>query len=342
MRWKSRNMSRATGSALSGLAVAAIVGSIGCTEPEVQNYEFEPFADAELRFAQPDSSPLRSFSPNDLKAESPDAAWIADPLIGAVLRFEPPRNDYRQMGFRDEPPGEVDRPVKLAVEKSIGLFTFDVGSEQVHLFTPEGEHIRAFEPGFVPARLEIARDPIGLVFGRIDNRDPELPRLIVLRTDTRGVSPDTLLHPDSHGPPSLWKAIASTGELSLDGSESGLWAWAEAAPDTVFDITDRPGARKRVLRPQDRQSMGILADLDRHILWVVRPGETPGELRFAAYDTSEPGTVSPDRAFLGERVIRSDFVPLDAVDGTIMGFRRSTPRHLLLASYDMRVPPVLP
>jgi hypothetical protein len=342
MRSKHGNLSPWAGSALFWLAVAASVGSIGCTEPEVETFEFEPFAEAELRFAQPDSSPLRSFSPNDLKAESPDAAWIADPGIGAVFRFEPPRDDYRQMGFRDEPPGEVDRPAKLAVEKTLGLFTFDLGSGQVHQFTPDGEPIRAFETGFVPARFEIARSPIGLVFGRIDNRDPQQPRLIVVRTDTRGASPDTLLQPDSHGPPSLWMAIASSGELSLDGSESGLWAWAEAVPDTVFDITDRPDARKRVLRPQDRDSMGILADLDRHILWVVRAGGTPGELRFAAYDTREPGTVGPDRAFLGERVTYSDFVPWDAIDGTIMGFRRPTPGRFMLVSYDMRVPPTLP
>lgn len=341
--WSKRiDQSRSTGIALSWLAVAAIAGSIGCTEREVETVEFEPFAEAELRFAQPDSAPLRSFSPNDLKAQSPDAGWIADPGIGTVFRFEPSRSDYRQMGFRDEPPAEVQRPAKLAVEKTLGLFTYDLGSGQIHLFTPEGEHVRAFEPGFVPARLEITRSPIGLVFGRIDNRDPKLPRLIVLRTDTRGMNPDTLLHPDSHGPPSLWEAIASSGELSLDGSESGLWVWAEAVPDTVFDITDRPDARKRVLRPEDRDSMGILADLDRQILWVVRAGETPGELRFAAYDTREPGTVGPDRAFLGERVIYSDFVPWDAVDGTIMGFQRPTPDRFLLVSYDMRVPPTLP
>ena len=342
MQSKNGILSRWAGSGLSWLAVATIVGSIGCTEPEVETLEFEPFAEAELRFAQPDSSPLRSFSPNDLKAESPDAAWIADPGIGTVFRFEPLRDDYRQMGFRDEPPAEVQRPAKLAVEKTLGVFTFDLGSGQVHLFTPDGEHIRAFETGFIPARFEIARSPIGLVFGRIDNRDPQLPRMTVIRTDTRGARPDTLLHPDSHGPPSLWKAIASSGELSLDGSESGLWAWAEAVPDTVFDITDRPDARKRVLRPQDREAMGILADLDRHILWVVRAGETPGELRFAAYDTREPGTVGPDRAFLGERVTHGDFVPWDAVDGTIMGFRRPTPGRFMLVSYDMRVPPTLP
>lgn len=342
MRSKRKNRSRLTGGALSWLAIGTILGSIGCTEPDVESFEFEPFAEAVLRFAQPDSTPLRSFGPNDLKAESPDAAWIADPLLGAVFRFEPRMGDYRQMGFRDEPPAEVDRPAKLAVEKSLGLFTFDVGSRQVHLFTPDGEHIRAFEPGFVPARFEIARDPIGLVFGRIDDRDPRSPRLVVLRTDTRGMNPDTLFHTDSHGPAALWEAIASTGELSLDGSESGLWAWAEAVPDTVFDITDRPGARKRILRPEDRDSRGILADLERQILWVVRAGDQPGELRFAAYDTREPGTVGPDRAFLGERVTYADFVPWDAIDGTILGLHSPTPGRFSLVSYDMRVPPTLP
>jgi hypothetical protein len=327
---------------MSWLAVPAILGFVACTEQEFETSEFEPFAEAVLRFQQSDSSPLHTFGPNDLKAESPDAAWIADPRLGAVLRFEPPMGDYRQMGIREEPPVEVDRPAKLAIAKNIGLFTFDLASRQIHLFTPEGNHLRAFEPEFTPARFEIAREPIGLVFGRIDGRDPQAPRLLVVRTDTRGMNPDTLLASGSHGPPSLWQAVASSGELSLDASESGLWARAQAVPDTVYDITDRPGARKRVLRPEDQSAKGVLSDLDRQILWVVRDGEKPGELRFAAYDTSEPGTVGPDRAFLGERVTYQDFNPWDAIDGTIMGLSRATPGGYNLVSYDMRVPPTLP
>ena len=342
MRSKHEDWSRWLGTALSWLAVTTIVVSIGCTDPEVGTFEFEPFAEAELRFEQPDSLALRFYRPNDLKAESPDAAWIADPWLGTILRFEPLRGDYRQIGNQDKAASEVARPAKLAVSASLGLFAFDLESRQIHLFALNGEQIRTFDPGFVPAWFELARDPIGLVFGRIDDRDPQQARLFVMRTDTRGMDPDTLLLADSHGPPALWKATAASGELSLDGSESGLWARAEAVPDTVFDITDRPGARKRALRPEDRDAKGILADSERHILWVVRAGEKPGELRYAAYDTSEPGTVGPDRAFLGERVTYGHFLPWDAIDGTVMGFRRTAPDRFILTSYDMRVPPVLP
>jgi hypothetical protein len=325
---------------LHGFLLLAVVSlsTTACTEPESDTTEFEPFAEAVLRFEQADSTPLRSYGPNDLKAESPDVAWIADPGTGAVFRFEPPRSSYRQMGILDEPPAEVERPAKIAVSRSFGVFTFDVGSDQVHLFSPDGEHLRAFDLGFVPARLEIVRNPIGLVFGSIDKREEGSPRLTVIRTDMRGLHPDTLLYAGTHGPPALWQAIASSGELSLDGGESGLWAWAAVVPDTVFEITDSPQPRKRVLRPEDREARGVLVDLERGILWVVHPGARPEELRYSAYDASEPGTLDAQQAFLGERSTVG-FWPWDAVDGTIMGFRRPTPGRFNVASYDMRVPP---
>jgi hypothetical protein len=328
---------------LRGVPLLAVItlGATACTEPDSGMFEFEPFAEAVLRFEQPDSTPLRSYGPNDLKAESPDVGWIADPGTGAVFRFEPLRSDYKQMGLLDRPPAEIERPAKIAVSRNFGVFTFDVGSDQVHLFSPDGEPLRAFDLGFVPSRLEIAQDPIGLVFGSIDRRDERSPRLAVIRTDARGLHPDTLLYAGTHGPAALWKAIASSGELSLDGGESGLWAWSAAVPDTVFEITDSPQARKRVLRSEDQDARGILVDLERGLLWVVRPGEDPNELRYAAYDATEPGTVEAPQAFLGERSTVG-FWPWDAVDGTIMGFRSPTPGRHNLASYDMQVPPALP
>jgi hypothetical protein len=245
------------------------------------------------------------------------------------------------MGVADEPPAEIDRPAKIAVSREFGIFTFDVGTNQVHLFSPDGEHLRAFETGFVPSRFEIVKNPFGLVFGTIDRREEQFPRLTVIRLDALGNRRDTLLHAGTHGPPTLWGAIASSGELSLDGGESGLWAWSAAVPDTVFEITDSPQARKRVLRPQDQDARGILVDLERGLLWVVRPGEDPNELRYAAYDATEPGMVEAPQAFLGERSTVG-FWPWDAVDGTIMGFRSPTPGRHNLASYDMQVPPALP
>ena len=313
----------------------------GCTEPESTVLELEPFAEAVLRFEQPDSTPLRAYGPNDLKAESRDVAWIADPGTGAVFRFDPLRADYKQMGVLDEPPAEIEKPAKIAVSRQFGVFTFDMGSNQVHLFSPDGEHLRAFETGFVPARFEIVRRPIGLVFGTIDRRDEQSPRLTVIRTDALGSRRDTLLHAGSHGPPAMWEAIASSGELSLDGGESGLWAWAQAVPDTIFEITDSPQARKRILRPEDRVARGVLVDQERGILWIVRDGEQPDELRYSAYDATEPGTVDAQRAFLAERSTVG-FWPWDAVDGTIMGFTRRTPGRHNLASYDMLMPPALP
>jgi hypothetical protein len=320
------------------LVPAAVLGISACTAPEVESYEFEQYAEAVQRFAQPDSVLLRVYSPNDLKAESKDAAWIVDPGTGAVFRIEPPRGDYRQMGIRDEPPAEIQNPAKIAVSKEFGVFTFDLASNRVHLFSPGGEHLRSFEPGYTPSRFELVRKPVGLVFGLVDRRDEQSPRLTVIRTDSRGQSPDTLLHAGSHGPPSMWKVVASSGELSLDGSESGLWAWAMAVPDTVFEITDDPEARKRILRMDDRMAKGILTDLERGILWVAKEGENPGELVLVAYDAVQPGTMGPEQAYLGERTI-SDFTPWDAIDGTIMGFSRTAQGRLKLASYDMKVPP---
>jgi hypothetical protein len=176
----------------------------------------------------------------------------------------------------------------------------------------------------------------------VDGRDETTPRLLAIRTDTRGGRPDTLLKAGTHGPPSLWDVTALAGELSLDGGESGLWAWARAVPDTVFEITDSQDARKRILRAEDQVDVrGVLADLERGILWVVRAGEGQDELRYAAYDATQPGTLDAQDAFLCERTTVG-FWPWDAVDGTIMGFTRPTPGRYNVASYDMLVPPSLP
>ena len=323
------------------LLVAISLGAVACTEPQSPLIEFEPYAEAVLRFEQPNTSALRSFRPNDLKAESTDAAWIADLLTGAVLRFEPLQGHYRRMGMQDEPPAEIDTPVKIAVSKDLGVFVFDLGSNKVHLFSPGGEHLRAFEPGFLPSRIEITRSPIGLVFGLIDTLNEGSPRLTVIRTDAVGGRPDTLLQRGSHGPAALWEVVASPGELSLDGGESGMWAWAKTVPDTVFEITDSPQARKRILRPEDRAAQGVLIDIERGILWVVRAGDEDAELRFSAYDATEPGTVEAQNAFLGERSTVG-FWPWDAVDGTIMGLRSAKAGGYNLASYDMLLPPALP
>jgi hypothetical protein len=165
-----------------------------------------------------------------------------------------------------------------------------------------------------------------------------LPRLKVIRTDLRGLSPDTLLFPGSHGPVALWSVVARGGEVALDAADGGVWALARAVPDTAFEVAGTASGRKRVLRPDDATAFGILTDLERRLLWVVRlDPASEGTIRYAAYDLEAPGTAGPEAAYLGERTTPPGFQPRAAMDGAVIGVRTDRDGQKL-AAYDMQVP----
>jgi hypothetical protein len=272
-----------------------------------------------------------------MKAESPTVVWLADRAAGAIFRIDATRLDYRLMGEADNPPEEIEQPVRVAVSPEHGVFVFDWSSRRVDQFTPDGTPVHSFEPGFVPLRMDIVQQPIGMQFAVVDNDRPDsIPRLVIIRTDLRGERPDTVLFPGTYGPETLWSATAERGHLALDAGATGMWAWARAAPDTVFEVTPASIARKRVLRLQDQNPLGILVDSEREILWVVSPDEE-NRVRYAAYDIRPPGLAGPEDSYLGERTT-TGFNPRLAKDGVVIGRVQSIGSRTKLAAYDMLVP----
>lgn len=322
------------------VAAVALLGAGlgGCTGPDSpQSEAFEAFAEATPLWVQADDSRIDIFVPLDVKPESRSAAWIVEGSTGGVYRFSPPNADYRAMGAFGLPPEEIENPARMAFSPEYGLFVYDKETRGIQLLTPDGIPIRDFAPGFTVSRLELTTRPIGLAMAGVVTPD-SLPRLKVIRTDLRGLSPDTLLFPGSHGPAPLWSAVALGGEVALDAAEGGMWALARAVPDTVFEIAGAASGRKRALRPDDATAFGILTDLARRVLWVLRLDPTSeGTIRYAAYDLDAPGTAGPEAAYLGERSTPPGFQPRAALDGVVIGIRTDRDGQKL-AAYDMRIP----
>jgi len=326
-------------SGVSLVLIAQLPFLIGCTGNEGASGEsrFELQAEALQLWAEADSTPLPTSQASDLKAESPTVVWLTDRITGGLFRLDPPRLDYRMMGAADNPPEEIVRPWRVAVSPEHGVFVFDLSTGRVDQFTPDGTPVRHFEPGFVPSRMDVVKQPIALQFAVVDSDRPDsIPRLMVIRTDLKGADPDTVLSPGTYGPEALWNATAEPGDLAIDAGSSGLWIWARVAADTVFEINAGSNGRKRLLRQQDQDPLGVLVDSERHILWIVSLDEADRR-RYAAYDIQAPGLVEPVDSFLGERTT-TGFDPKVAIDGVVVGRVRSVKLGTKLAAYDMLVP----
>lgn len=321
--------------ALSALGTIAA----GCTGGESDDAGFVLSAEAVQLWTEAESTVPWSSTAFDVKAESREVVWAIDAQYRALLRFEPSAFDYRQMGMEDTPPEQIVFPVRLAVDPNLGVFVFDAETRQIDHFTPDGNPIHAFEPGFIPARMDIVHDPIGMQFAIVlTDRPDSLRRLAIIRTGVRGQEPDTLLYPGLRGPSALQSVEAVPGELALAAGHDGQWAWARTAPDTVFQIVRGSEVKKRVLRSEDTDPIGILVDGDREVLWVVSQlGE--GELRYAAYDIRTSGTVGPETSYMGERTT-SGFDPKDAGHGAVYGLLKLPGWRPRLAAYDMLVPEI--
>jgi hypothetical protein len=320
--------------------IIQLLGAIGCTgyDTDAADSGFELQAEAVQLWAESDSAPLPTLRTADMKAESRSVVWLAAQVAGGVFRIDPTRRDYRSMGMADNPPAEIERPLRVAVSQEHGLFVFDLISRRVDQFTLDGTPLRSFEPGFVPSRMDVVRRPIGMQFVVVDaDRADSIPRLVVVRSDLTGEQPDTVLFPGAYGPETLWSATAEPGQLAIDASSTGLWAWAGIAADTAFEVTPASSARKRPLRLQDQDPLGILVDGEREILWVVSlDGED--RIRYAAYDIRAPGLVGTEDSYLGERTT-TGFDPKLAKDGVVIGRVQSSGFRTKLAAYDMLVPP---
>jgi hypothetical protein len=215
---------------------------------------------------------------------------------------------------------------------------FDDSTDTVDFYTPGGQHIRGFEPGFRPAVLEVARDPLRLTFGMTVADEDSIPRLMVIQTDFLGENPDTLLGPGV-GPETVRGMTARGGTMMISPSESGLWVFSREVPDTVFEVTSVSPGRRFVLPENDTRRVGVIVDLEEQVLWVVTP-RPDGGLDYEAFDLAgtEPGEfIDAAPRYLGARKTPSGYVGKVAVDGAMIGWWNARTSLVVPRAYDMRI-----
>jgi hypothetical protein len=121
---------------------------------------------------------------------------------------------------------------------------------------------------------------------------------------------------------------------------SGLWLFAKAMSDTVFEVSGVGPSRKLVLPETDTLRAGVIADLQQQILWVVTPRPTGG-LDYEGYDISDSGDgaeiIDGASAYLGARATPQYFSAKVAFDGTVSGWWRSERGVFAPRGYDMRI-----
>lgn len=304
-------------------AVAALLAAGACADAPGAD---ESVAAVEY-WAQPDTVVIGLGNPTDVKPLSRDRVFIADRAAAAIFRIDPRDSSYVGIGMGELEPLQVELPLKLAVSRDIGLAAFDGKREAIDLLSLDGDYIRSFEPGFVPAVMAFGAQPVGFTFGIAPTDSAGVRRSVVLRTGLRGEDPDTLLSP-RHGPEALRGAVARPGETMMAPSARGMWVWSRVRADSVFEVTSRDETRAVEIRPEDRSGDVMLFDIPADILWIAHSDST-GSSRYSAYDVRT-------RSYLGSRTIEEIVRPAAVYDGILMAFRRVKDGIGMIA-YDMRL-----
>ena len=327
----------------AGIALSLFVATLAfqaCAQERGFEESASPEADLEAVeiWAHPDSVGIEVHAPLDFKAASRSVVWAIDGVAGGVMRYEPAEGEHGVFGFMDRPPEQVVSPARLAVAENTGLFVFDDSTGMVDLYSPGGQHLRGFDPGLRPSILEVSRRPLRLTYGVRAFTNDSIPTLAIIQTDFLGENPDTLLSPDV-GPETLRDAPAVRGSLVSTPSVGGLWVFSKTASDTVFEVSSAGSQRKLVLPETDTMRVGILADLQQEILWVIEPRPTGG-LGYEAYDISgagDDGIIDGAAAYLGLRTTPLSFVAKVAFDGSVSGWWRGERRVFAPKGFDMRI-----
>ncbi len=287
-------------------------------------------------WAYPDTSGMQVYAPLDLKSASREVVWAADRFSGSVIRYEPPAGEQGVIGLLDRPPLQIIAPARLAVDANVGIFVYDDSTGMVDLYSPGGQHLRGFDPGLRPSILEISQRPLRLTFGVRTLAQDAPPTLSVIQTSFLGADPDTLLSP-TVGPESLRDAPAIRRQLVATAATGGLWIFATAMTDTVFEVSGTGTSRKLALPEPDTLRSGILADLQQQILWVATPRPDGGHV-YEAFDIAgDSEVIDGAAAYLGVRTTPPSFAPACAWDGTVAGWYRSDNAVHAPRAYDMRV-----
>lgn len=334
---KRGNWSRAAGLSLS---LVSLVVMQGCRDREATGPDEGGRAgDAAVEiWAHPDTLGVDVYTPLDFEAASRNVVWAIDRFTAGVLRYDPSNGEYGIIGLQDRPPAEIVSPARLAIGQNEGIFVFDDSTGMVDLFSPGGQHIRGFDPGLRPSILEVSRQPLRLTYGvRTFAGSDTVPTLSIIQSDFLGQDQDTLLSPDV-GPESLRDAKAFRRNVIVTPASGGLWVFSRTMSDTVFEVSART-ARKLVLPETDSLRVGVIADLQQQILWVVSPNP-PSGLDYEAFDISgeaEGGIIDGGSAYLGARTTPGGFSPQTAYDGTVSGWWRGDRNIFAPRAFDMRI-----
>jgi hypothetical protein len=321
---------------LSGLALFALA----CSQENDHGAALSASDEAAVEiWAHPDTLGIDVYAPLDLKASSRTVVWGIDGVARGIMRYQPSKGESGVFGFQERPPVEVVSPARLAIAENTGVFVFDDSTGMLDLYSPGGQHVRGFDPDLRPSILEISRHPLRLTYGVRAFGEDTIPTLAVIQTNFLGQDPDTLLSPDV-GPESLRQEPAVRGSLVATPSMSGLWLFAKAMTDTVFEVSGVGPSRKLVLPETDTLRVGVIGDLQQQILWVVTPRPTGG-LDYEAYDISDSGDgaeiIDGATAYLGARSTPQYFSAKVAFDGTVSGWWRSERGVFAPRGYDMRI-----
>ena len=333
-----RQLSRINASLVFCLCALAL-SSQGCAEKRDQESVSQgAVIEAIEIWAYPDTVGIPTYVPLDFKAASRTVVWAIDNNSRGLMRYEPSRGESAIFGFSDYPPVEVVKPARLAVSENTTVFVFDESTGMLDQYSPDGQHLRGFDPGLRPSILEVALRPLRLTYGVRARMEDTIPTLSVIQTDFLGRNADTLLSPNV-GPESLRTTPAMSGRLVSTPATSGLWVFATAMSDTVFEVSGAGPSRKLALPETDTLRAGVLADLQQGILWIVTPRLTGG-LTYEAYDISgdgDDGIIDGGQAYLGARTTPLFFSAKVAFDGSVSGWWRGERGVYTPRGYDMRI-----
>ena len=323
---------RRRGRGLAGTASLLVLASLACSDRAPQPDRGPQSLRAEGLW-QVEPLRLLVVTPSDMRVSTRNRVWIADTTHNVVFRINPLADEYLRFGFKEEPPGELVQPQRLAVHPTLGIFVYDAGTKQVDLYTQESAtYLRGFPLEFEPELMSVADQPFGLVFGVVDRVGEDMYGLHVIRTGMDGSGRDTLLGPN-HGPPALRGLATPIGDVFVAPSAAGFWVWARSVPDTVFEIAAQDRGRRVVLEPEHRDVAGLMNDREEGILWAM--GSDTAGIAFHAYDHGRPG---PDGApYAATRIVPSTVLPFDANAGILIVWARTTGGEFLTRAYDMKV-----
>jgi hypothetical protein len=310
------------------LAIMIIAGSCATENPQPEGIQ-----PAKQLWAQPESA-SSLLQPHDVAPNGRTSAWVADRAIGALIWISGVPGEGGMFGRQDQGPAEVVRPVRAAASREHGVAAYDLERKMIDVFTSEGQVLASFDPGVVPAVMEVSRMPRGLVYASLLRQDSATTTLFVTYSDFRGGQVDTLLGP-TVGPETLRTIPVAPRYASIVASGSGFWVWTRAVPDTVFEVAHSSNdSRKIVVDRRYEQALGLLGDPVQDMLWFV--WKQADGLDFDGFDVSSAGLEPYEAPLVSQRSTPGGFQPMGLYDGAVLGWTATAATRFRLTSYELQ------